>query len=154
LLSAVRVSNEEHKRWAQRTVASLVGGADDRLDGRVIGVWGLVYKQGTDTLRRSSSVELCQELARAGAVVEAHDAAVRALPDDLAGAFTLCASPLEAAEGASAVVIQTDWPSYREVDPERLVAAMSAAIVVDPNGFLAETLGAADGVRYVRVGSA
>ena len=41
--------------------------ADDRLDGQVIGVWGLVYKQGTDTLRRSSSVELCRELARAGA---------------------------------------------------------------------------------------
>ena len=56
---AVRASNDEHKQWARRTVESLVG-ADDRLDGHVIGVWGLVYKQGTDTLRRSSSVELCR----------------------------------------------------------------------------------------------
>jgi UDPglucose 6-dehydrogenase len=152
LLGAVRASNEEHKRWASRKVSSLLGDEHARLDGRVIGVWGLVYKQGTDTLRRSSSVELCQELARAGAVVKAHDSAIRSVPDELSDVFTLCTSPLEAAEQASAIVVQTDWPSYREVDPERLVAAMQSAIVVDPNGFLVETLGAADGVRYVRVG--
>ena len=152
LLGAVRASNEEHKRWAARKIASLLGDEDDRLDGKVIGVWGLVYKQGTDTLRRSSSVELCRDLAGAGAVVKVHDSAVRRVPDDLSGLFALCTSPLEAAEDASAVVVQTDWPSYREVEPERLVAAMRSALVVDPHGFLAKTLGKADGIRYVRVG--
>lgn len=152
LLGAVRASNEEHKRWAARKIASLLGDEDDRLDGKVIGIWGLVYKQGTDTLRRSSSVELCRDLAGAGAVVKAHDSAVRRVPDDLSGLFALCTSPLEAAKDASAVVVQTDWPSYRDVEPERLVAAMRSALVVDPGGFLADTLGTADGVRYVRVG--
>ena len=61
LMRAVRLSNDEHKQWARRTVESLVGAASGRLDGHVIGVWGLAYKQGTDTLRRSSSVELCQD---------------------------------------------------------------------------------------------
>ena len=152
LLGAVRASNEEHKRWAARKIASLLGDEDDRLDGKVIGVWGLVYKQGTDTLRRSSSVELCRDLAGAGAVVKVHDSAMRRVPDDLSGLFALCTSPLEAAKDASAVVVQTDWPSYREVEPERLVAAMRSALVVDPHGFLAKTLGKADGIRYVRVG--
>jgi len=152
LLGAVRASNEEHKRWAARKIASLLGDEDDRLDGKLIGVWGLVYKQGTDTLRRSSSVELCRDLAGAGAVVKVHDSAVRGVPDDLSGLFALCTSPLEAAKDASAVVVQTDWPSYREVEPERLVAAMRSALVVDPHGFLAKTLGKADGIRYVRVG--
>ena len=85
--------------------------------------------------------------------MKAHDAAVRAVPDDLSGVFTLCSTPIEAAEDASAIVVETDWPSYREVDPDSLVAAMRTAIVVDANGFLAETLGNRDGVRYVRVGS-
>jgi len=152
LLGAVRASNEEHKRWAARKIASLLGDEDDRLDGKLIGVWGLVYKQGTDTLRRSSSVELCRDLAGAGAVVKVHDSAIRRVPDDLSGLFALCTSPLEASEDASAVVVQTDWPSYREVEPERLVAAMRSALVVDPHGFLAKTLGKADGIRYVRVG--
>jgi UDPglucose 6-dehydrogenase len=153
LLRAVRTSNDEHKQWARRTIESLVGGGSaSRLDGHLIGVWGLVYKKGTDTLRRSSAVELCRELARAGAVVKAHDPAVRVVPEDLSGVFTLCPTPLEAAEEASAVVIETDWPSYREVEAERLVAAMRSPIVVDANGFLRETLGDVSGLRYVRVG--
>jgi UDPglucose 6-dehydrogenase len=151
LLRAVRVSNDGHKQWARHTIESLIGDADGRLDGEVIGIWGLVYKQGTDTLRRSSAVELGTALARAGATVRAHDPAVRTLPDDLSGVLTLCATPLEAVEDASALVIETDWPEYREVDPGRLVASMRTPIVVDANGFLRE-LGAADGVRYVRVG--
>ena len=152
LLSAVRTSNDAHKEWARRTVEALAG-TSGALDGLVIGVWGLVYKQGTDTLRRSSAVELCRELAGAGATVKAHDAAVQVVPDDLAGVLTLCSTPIEAAQGASAIVVETDWPSYREVDPDSLVEAMRTAIVVDANGFLAETLGNRDGVRYVRVGS-
>jgi UDPglucose 6-dehydrogenase len=152
LLSAVRTSNDEHKQWALRTVESLVASSDG-LDGHVIGVWGLVYKQGTDTLRRSSSVELCRALTSAGARVKAHDSAVRAVPGDLDGLFTLCATPLDAAEDASALVIQTDWPAYRQIDPEHLVAAMRTPVIVDANGFLLGTLGGVAGVRYVRVGS-
>jgi UDPglucose 6-dehydrogenase len=152
LLGAVRASNEEHKRWAQRTLASLLADAEDRLDGRVIGVWGLVYKQGTDTLRRSAAVELCRQLADAGAVVKAHDPAIHSVPHDLLRVLTLSPSPLDAAEEASALVVQTDWPLYHEVDAERLVAAMRSPIVVDPNGFLLETLGSADAIRYLRVG--
>ena len=152
LLSAVRTSNDAHRQWARRTVETLAG-TSGALDGHVIAVWGLVYKQGTDTLRRSSAVELCRELAGAGATVKAHDAAVQVVPDDLAGVLTLCSTPIEAARGASAIVVETDWPSYREVDPDSLVEAMRTAIVVDANGFLAETLGNRDGVRYVRVGS-
>jgi UDPglucose 6-dehydrogenase len=151
LLRAVRVSNEEHKHWARRAIESLVADADGRLDGEVIGIWGLVYKQGTDTLRRSSAVELGTALARAGATVKAHDPAVQNLPDDLSDILTLCPTPLDAAEGASAIVVETDWPEYREVDPQRLVASMRTPNVVDANGFL-HGLGAVEGVHYVRVG--
>ena len=60
----------------------------------------------------------------------------RAVPDDLSGSFTLCPTPLEAAEGASALVVETDSPAYRAIDPKALVAAMRTPIVVDANGFL------------------
>lgn len=152
LLGAVRGSNDEHRRWALRTVQSLVDPSDG-LDGHVIGVWGLVYKQGTDTLRRSSAVELCRELTSAGAQVKAHDSAVRVVPDDLAGLFTLCPTPLDAAQDATAIVIETDWPAYSAVDPERLVSVMRTPNVLDANGFLRETLGGLGAVRYIRVGT-
>ncbi len=152
LLEAIRVSNSEHARWARRTIETLLD-EDDGLEGHTIGIWGLAYKPGTDTLRRSNAVELCRDLARAGATVKAHDPGVRSLPDDLSDVLTLCATPLAATEGASALVIETDWPSYREVDPAQLVARMRTPNVVDANGFLAESLGDMAGVRYVRVGS-
>jgi UDPglucose 6-dehydrogenase len=151
LLEAVRASNDDHKQWSRRAVESLLGGENQRLDGHVVAVWGLVYKQGTDTLRRSSSVELCRALTRAGATVRAHDAAVRVVPDELSGIFTLCATPLEAAEQASAVVVETNWPSYRELDPDDLVESMRTPIVVDANGFLRDSLDV-EGIRYLRVG--
>jgi UDPglucose 6-dehydrogenase len=152
LLDAIRTSNDEHKGWEWETIESLVGEGNGRLDGRTIAIWGLVYTQGTDTLRRSNSVELCRELARAGAIVRAHDSGVRILPDDISEFLTLCSTPLEAADGASALVIETDWPPYREVDPEQLVASMHTPNVIDANGFLAEKLDAAADMRYVRVG--
>lgn len=151
LLRAVRASNDDHKQWAWRVVESFLGGAGGSLEDHAIAVWGLVYKQGTDTLRRSSSVELCRTLTRAGATVRAHDSAVRMVPDELSGIFTLCSTPLEAAEHASAVVVETNWPSYREISAENLVASMRTPIVVDANGFLRDSLDV-DGIRYVRVG--
>ena len=152
LLRAVRTSNDEHRHWARRTVEALVDGSEG-LAGHVIGVWGLVYKEGTDTLRRSSAVELCRELVEAGAIVKAHDAAVRTVPHELAGILSLCPTPLDAAADASAVVVETGWPEYRAIESARLVDVMRTPLVVDANGFLLETLGEAAGVRYVRVGS-
>ena len=58
LLEAIRVSNSEHARWARRTIETLLD-EDDGLGGHTIGIWGLAYKPGTDTLRRSNAVELC-----------------------------------------------------------------------------------------------
>ncbi len=134
LLGAVRASNEEHKRGP--------GGRSPRWwETRTAGWRATSSRSGALSTSRERTlcgvrapVELCRELPRAGAVVKAHDSAVRVVPDDLSGVFTLCTSPLEAAAEASAVVVQTDWPPYREIDAGRLVATMRSAIVVDPNG--------------------
>ncbi len=51
------------------------------LKNKTVAVWGLTYKAGTDTLRRSSAIELCQWLLEQGAQVQAHDPAVKSLPE-------------------------------------------------------------------------
>ena len=135
------------------------GGADGphvgALAGRQVAVWGLTYKPGTDTLRRSSAVELCRWLARAGAGVRAHDPAVAALPAELAEAIELCPTPLAALAGAQALIVCTAWPDYLEIDPQAAVAALSApALVLDPAGALRELFAGCSGVSYVRVGAA
>ena len=147
LLSSVRVSNDAHKQWAAQRLALELGD----LRGHRIAVWGLTYKPGTDTLRRSSAIELCQRLHRAGAMVCAHDPAVHAVPHDL-GWLELAPTPLDAVRGASALVVATAWPEFRHVDASSFVAAILQPCVLDASRFLASSLGADSRVRYVTVG--
>ena len=122
------------------------------LAGRVIAVWGLTYKPGTDTLRRSSAVELCTWLHAQGAIVQAHDPAVLALPGDLSGRIRLCASPLAALSAAEALVVATEWPDYRDLPAQQVVDAMKRPLVLDANRFLRATFGNDPRIHYVAVG--
>ena len=149
LLSSVKTSNDAHRQWAQRRLADVVG----PLDGKRIAVWGLTYKPGTDTLRRSSAVELCEWLGSHGAVVRAHDPAVRALPAGLART-ELAPDPLSAVDRAAALVVATAWPEYRDVDASQVASRMSGRVVLDANGFLASSLGRQPDVTYLTVGKA
>ena len=154
IVTGVWTSNTAHRGWARRHLESLLAsGEEPRLGGRTVALWGLTYKPGTDTLRRSSAVELCHWLASGGAVVQAHDPAVRRLPADLADAVTLADDPVGAATGADALVVGTAWPAFRSVPADAITAAMASPVVLDPAGHLQETLGHAEGIRYLRVGA-
>jgi len=157
VFAGVADGNSAHKSWTRRKLIELLGDADspeeDALLGRQVAIWGLTYKPGTDTLRRSSAIELCRWLVSVGAVVRAHDPAVSALPPDLATKMELCATPLEAAEQADALVVCTPWPDYLEVPVERTLSALARSQVIDPAGALRATLGHRPDVRYVRVGT-
>ena len=148
LLSSVKESNDAHRQWAQRRLEQCLGG----VEGKTVAVWGLTYKPGTDTLRRSSAVELCQWLHAHGAAVRAHDPVVTQLPDDLAACFEAAGSALAAADGASALVVATAWPEYRDVTADELAGRMTRRLVLDANRFLAETLGRNSDIEYVSVG--
>lgn len=160
---AVLNSNESHQEWARGKILELIedlemrgeeAGSAGPIAGATIAVWGLTYKPGTDTLRRSLAVDLCRWLASQGARVRAHDPVVKTLPKDLAGIIEQSQEPLDAVDGASVLVIATEWPEYRDVPAEDLVGRMEQPIVIDPNRFLLKTLGSEDRIRYVAVGKA
>ncbi len=157
VFTGVAEGNAAHKHWTRRKLLELLAG-EDRLEEqalatRRVAIWGLTYKPGTNTLRRSSAIELCRWLLGAGATVRAHDPAVTALPADLAGKVELCGSPLQAAAGAEALVVCTAWPDYLDVPVGELVSALALAQVIDPAGALRELLAPRADVRYVRVGT-
>jgi UDPglucose 6-dehydrogenase len=148
LLDGVQESNRIHALWSYRTVIATVAPVANRR----IAVWGLTYKPGTDTLRRSLSVELCRMLVREGASVAVFDPLVRKLPEEISG-IEMCADPISAATLADAVVVGTPWPLFREVTAEALLAVSPRATVIDPGRFLHTTLGSDPRVRYVSVGT-
>ncbi|HEY9731601.1 MAG TPA: nucleotide sugar dehydrogenase [Drouetiella sp.] len=148
ILSAVRLSNEEHKNWpARRLQQKLL-----TLDGKVIAVLGLTYKPGTDTLRRSSAVELCEWLLEQGSTVQAHDPAITALPEEKHSAIHLKKSIREAVNGANAVVVATEWPEFNEITAEQLTSWMQQPLVLDANAFLKKNLANEKKIDYLTVG--
>ena len=149
LLQAVKPSNDNHRQWPHRKLEQVVG----RLEGKTIAVWGLTYKPGTDTLRRSSAVELCRWLLDRGASVRAHDPAVAKLPHELSR-IRLLASAEEAARGADALVVMTPCPQFRELALQPVLAGMRAANVIDAAGFLTGPASTLENVRYFAVGTA
>jgi UDPglucose 6-dehydrogenase len=148
LLGGVKQSNDAHRGWAGRRLRELLGG----VAGKRIAVWGLTYKPGTDTLRRSLAVELCQALLADGATVVAHDPAVKSLPPELAKGIELAPDALQAVRGADALVIMTEWPEYRQMDAEAVADAMKGRLVVDANRFLQAQFSKNQRVVYATVG--
>lgn len=149
LLAAVKRSNDAHRHWAERRLTDMLGS----VDGKTVAIWGLTYKPATDTLRRSSAVELARSLARQGARVQAHDPAIKLLPQEITD-VRLCSDPLTAVSGADALVVATPWPEFRSVSGADVVSRMSGDLVLDANRFLSPTLGQHSRLRYVSVGRA
>jgi UDPglucose 6-dehydrogenase len=148
LLSSVKASNDAHAQWAYRRVSQLLNG----VAGQTVAVWGLTYKPGTDTLRRSAAVELCERLHADGAIVQAHDPALKALPPAVAAHVRFADNALDAVTGASALVVATPWPEYRDVAADQVAARMIRRLVLDANRFLGDTLGSDTNFEYLSVG--
>jgi UDPglucose 6-dehydrogenase len=150
LVTAIKSSNDAHRLWAGRRLEQLLGDLKDQ----TVAVWGLTYKPGTDTLRRSSAVELGEWLLARGARVNVHDPAVRGLPEGVLRGARLCPSPVDALRGATALVLATEWSEYQGVSAHAIVEAMESATVLDAGAFLKKGLADDRRVRYVTVGRA
>jgi len=149
LIPAILRSNQGHKTWALRRLETIYG----KLSGATVAILGLTYKPGTDTLRRSSAIELCQALLDQGAHVRCYDPAVTKLPHELASARVHKSLP-DALRQADAAVISTEWPQIKEADWPRLVRAMKdAPVILDANRFLDVAPAQLRGARYFTVGS-
>jgi UDPglucose 6-dehydrogenase len=129
LLESVGPSNHAHKGWARRRLERHLG----PLAGVPVALWGLTYKSGTSTLRRSWMVELADELLEAGAVVSVCDPAVRDWPAAWSGRVHLFASPLAAVADARALVIGTHLPEFRSAAAALARPAAHPLAVLDPS---------------------
>jgi UDPglucose 6-dehydrogenase len=155
VVDGVAASNAAHRNWSRRALSRLFdprSGNGEGLAERRIAVWGLTYKPGTNTLRRSSAVELCRWLTAERVFIRAYDPAIDALPADEPAAIELAESPVAAIEQAEALVVCTPWPEFRDVPADVLTASMAQAVVLDAGGHLRDTLGSSATVRYLRVG--
>ena len=152
LLEAVDAANEHQKHVLIEKVEARFG-AD--LAGRVIAVWGLAFKPGTDDMREAPSQVVVRELARRGARVRAYDpvaaAEARRVLGDVAG-LEFSAHAMDALQGADALVIVTEWKEFRSPDLEKMKGLMRQAVIFDGRNILDPREARDAGFEYSGIG--
>ena len=131
LLSAVQRVNQRQRRLLFERISAYF---DGKLEGRVIALWGLSFKPNTDDMREAASRALMEALWEAGCSVRAYDpvamdAARRSYPDQ--SRLVLCPSAEEAAKGADALAIATEWREFRSPDFGVLKSSLRAPVIFD-----------------------
>jgi len=131
LLAAVERVNEAQKRVLVEKIVRRFG---ERLDGRTFAIWGLAFKPDTDDMREAPSRVVVADLLARGARVRVYDpaampAARAAFGDDPRIAYA--GSPLDAAAGADALAIVTEWKEFRSPDFETLRARLREPVIFD-----------------------
>jgi UDPglucose 6-dehydrogenase len=124
--------------------------------GRTIGVLGLSYKPFTDDVRESRAMDMVRLLLKEGVTVQAHDpaanaAAAEALKDEH---LHLCENAYEAASGADAVAVLTEWNEFRNLDLAELKKAMKGDVLLDARNILDPDAVAEHGFVYLGRGRA
>jgi len=102
------------------------------LETRTLAVLGLAFKPNTDDMREAKSVEVVTMLDAAGATVKVYDpVAMENARKLLPAAVTFCDSPYDAAEGADALVLVTEWNEFKYMNLERLRKALRRPVIFD-----------------------
>jgi UDPglucose 6-dehydrogenase len=127
LIDAVVAVNRRQQNWALDRLNSLLGD----LNGRKIGILGLAYKPGTDTLRRSHALTMMRRLLAQGASVAAYDPLVDARSLGRLSRLDFSADVYQAARDCDAVVVVTGGPDVGRWNFSRLGSVMKRRIFLD-----------------------
>jgi UDPglucose 6-dehydrogenase len=127
LLKAVSEINRDQRMSVLHKLRTLLGS----LEGKTIGVLGLSYKPNTDDMRDAPAVDVIKLLRREGAVVRAYDPVAMNVARKLISNVEFCADAYEAAQGADALVVLTEWNEFKQLDMSRIRSSMNQPILID-----------------------
>ncbi|MFY9559535.1 MAG: UDP-glucose/GDP-mannose dehydrogenase family protein [Terriglobales bacterium] len=149
LLDEVIRINEDQRHRFLRKVRSVLW----TLRGKRLGVLGLAFKGGTDDIRESPAILLVQELMREGCRICAYDpAAMDRAQEVLRTGVEYVAGPYEAASGADALLILTEWEEFASLDLDRLRKLLKYPIIIDGRNLYDPAAMSAHGLSYHSVG--
>ena len=150
LVEAVVSVNDARKAGMARRVIDACGGG---VRGKTVAVLGLTFKPETDDMRDAPALPIVTRLVEDGATVRAFD------PEGMAAAKPLlpsgvvfCRDALDAAQGADALVVVTEWNEFRALAPKRLREAMRGTVLVDLRNVYDPVAMRAAGFAYHGVG--
>jgi UDPglucose 6-dehydrogenase len=152
IVEAVVTVNDTRKASMASRVIAACGGS---VRGKTIGVLGVSFKPNTDDMREAPSLSLIPALQDAGAMVQGYDPAAIKEAAQLLPGVRWCESPYQAAEGAQALVLLTEWNEFRALDLARVNDLMQPdPVMVDLRNVYRQEDVVAAGLRCLGIGKA
>jgi UDPglucose 6-dehydrogenase len=149
--TVVSVNDARKAAMAEKVIAACGGS----VNGKTIAVLGLTFKPETDDMRDAPSLAIVPRLVEAGAVVRAFDPEGMAQAKPLLPSEVLyCRDAYDAAEGADALVVITEWNVFRAIPPARLARLMKGRVVVDLRNIFDPAAMREAGFAYSSIGRA
>jgi UDPglucose 6-dehydrogenase len=131
-LRIVRATIEVNDARPEKMVEKIRRAVGGELGGKTIGLLGLTFKPNTDDLRESPAMIILDRLTEEGAEVRAYDpVALSVVEGEKRKGVAACEDEYEAAKGADALVIATEWNQFRGLDVDRLMQLLARPVVVD-----------------------
>ncbi|MEM7584410.1 MAG: UDP-glucose/GDP-mannose dehydrogenase family protein [Acidobacteriota bacterium] len=148
IIDAVLEANEATKTRMLDKIRAAMGD----LKGRTVAVLGLSFKPDTDDIRESPALPVVEGLLADGAAVRAYDPEAMPACREILPDVIYCDNAYDAAEGAAALVILTEWNQFRALDFKRLEQLLEQPLVIDLRNIYQPTQMAAAGFTYISVG--
>lgn len=129
ILKAVEEVNERQKKLLFEKVKAHYGD----LSGKIFTIWGLAFKPRTDDMREAPALTIIPLLIEAGATIQAFDPEASENAQEILGSenITYNKTPMEALEGADALLVLTEWDEFRSVDLEEIKQRLEKPVIFD-----------------------
>jgi len=119
ILEAADLINNRQKKWLGQKMLSYFSSRGG-LKGKTIAIWGLSFKPDTDDMREAPSLTIIEDLVKQGAILRLFDPVAmpnaRKMLDNYSSHITWCTDEFDAAKGADAIALLTEWKQFRLVD--------------------------------------
>ena len=127
LLKGVISANKRQRELMVEKIKHLLGDLKDK----TIGVLGLAFKQNTDDIRKSPSIDIIKLLLKEGAHIRCFDPLAMDNAKNILPELTYCQDEYETAEHCDALVIATEWNQFRNLDLSKIKKLLKAPIILD-----------------------
>ena len=132
LKGVIAVNDQQLDRVADK-IRLAAGG---NLSGKVVAVWGLTFKAGTDDLRDSPAIAIIERLMKLGARVQAFDPTVNAVRTGIPIDLVIATSSIAATAQADVLTVLTEWDEFKWVSPSTIATEMTGKQLIDARNLL------------------
>ncbi len=137
VLQAVEEVNADQKLVLYRKIVNCYGGDEAQLQGKRVAIWGLSFKPETDDMREAPSLVLIDLLLKAGAHVKVYDpVAMDECRRRIGDKVDYATDMYDAADGADALMLVTEWKELRMPNMETLQSKMAGRLILDGRNIL------------------